>query len=162
MKKTVTKGKKRLGRGYGSGKGGHTSSRGQKGQKSRTSLNILFEGVKFKKSYYKRLPLRRGKGKFKSRSKPLVVKIAYLEVFPSGSKVNVDSLIAKGIVRESDAKKYGVKVLGNGECKKKLTIEVPISKSAAKKIEKAGGKVLVDGGDKSSNKTKKKESKKAK
>ena len=142
MQKTITKSKKRLGRGYGSGKGGHTSSRGQKGQKSRSSLNILFEGVKFKKSYYKRLPLRRGKGKFKSQNKPLVVKIAYLEVFPSGSKVNIDSLVAKGIVKQTDAEKYGVKILGNGECKKKLTIEVPISKSAAKKIEKSGGKIV--------------------
>ena len=42
--------KKRLGRGYGSGVGGHTSNRGQKGQKSRTDLHILFEGLKVKKS----------------------------------------------------------------------------------------------------------------
>ena len=40
--------KKRLGRGYGSGKGGHTSSRGQKGQKSRTDVHVLFEGLKVK------------------------------------------------------------------------------------------------------------------
>lgn len=58
---------KRLGRGYGSGKGGHTSGRGQKGQKARGSVNILFEGVKVKKSFFKRLPLLRGKGKFKTR-----------------------------------------------------------------------------------------------
>jgi len=160
MQKTVTKGKKRLGRGYGSGRGGHTSSRGQKGQKSRSNLNILFEGVKFKKSYYKRLPIRRGKGKFKSSSKPLVVKIAYLEVFPSGSKVNINSLVKRGIVKQSDAQKYGVKVLGNGECKKKLTIEVPISKSAAKKIEKAGGKVVIERG-KDIKKTKSNKPKKA-
>lgn len=56
--------KKRLGRGYGSGKGGHTSSRGQKGQKSRAKLGILFEGMKVKKSLLKRLPKARGKGKF--------------------------------------------------------------------------------------------------
>lgn len=161
MRKTVKKGKKRRGRGYGSGRGGHTSSRGQKGQKSRTNLNILFEGVKFKKSYYKRLPIRRGKGKFKSQKKPLIVKLAYLEVFPSGSKVDIDSLVSKGVVRKADAEKYGVKILGDGEFKKKLTIEVPISKSAAKKIEKAGGKVLVDG-NKSPKIKKKKESKKAK
>lgn len=51
----------------GSGKGSHTSGRGQKGQKSRSGLHILFEGIKTKKSFLKRLPLQRGKGKFKGR-----------------------------------------------------------------------------------------------
>jgi len=67
LPKAKTRKSKRLGQGYGSGKGGHTSSRGQKGQKSRGSINILFEGMKMKKSLIKRLPLQRGKGKFKSR-----------------------------------------------------------------------------------------------
>jgi len=62
--------KKRLGRGYGSGKGGHTSGRGQKGQKSRTNLHILFEGLKVKKSTIKKFPLLRGKGKFLAKPKP--------------------------------------------------------------------------------------------
>lgn len=67
LPKIVSKSKKRLGRGMGSGKGSHTSSRGQKGQKSRGGLHILFEGLKTKKSFLKRLPLQRGKGKFKGR-----------------------------------------------------------------------------------------------
>lgn len=58
---------KRLGRGIGSGKGGHTSSRGQKGQKSRGSVHVLFEGMKMKKSLLKRLPKARGKGKFHAK-----------------------------------------------------------------------------------------------
>lgn len=62
--------KKRLGRGYGSGKGGHTSGRGQKGQKSRTNIHILFEGLKVKKSTIKKFPLLRGKGKFLAKPKP--------------------------------------------------------------------------------------------
>ena len=66
---------KRHGQGYGSGKGGHTVGRGQKGQKSRTSMGILFEGMKVRKSLYKRLPLRRGKGKFNATNKPIVVKL---------------------------------------------------------------------------------------
>lgn len=61
--------KKRLGRGYGSGKGGHTSSRGQKGQKTRSKMHVLFEGLKVKKSTLKKFPLLRGKGKFKPRHK---------------------------------------------------------------------------------------------
>ncbi|OGY08339.1 MAG: hypothetical protein A2782_00750 [Candidatus Blackburnbacteria bacterium RIFCSPHIGHO2_01_FULL_43_15b] len=59
--------KKRLGRGYGSGKGGHTSSRGQKGQKARGKIHPLFEGQKNKKSLIQRLPLLRGRGKLKPR-----------------------------------------------------------------------------------------------
>ncbi len=67
LPKVVAKSKKRVGRGMGSGKGSHTSGRGQKGQKSRSDLHILFEGLKMKKSFLKRLPLTRGKGKFHSR-----------------------------------------------------------------------------------------------
>jgi ribosomal protein L15 len=74
--------KKRLGRGYGSGKGGHTSSRGQKGQKSRRKMHVLFEGLKVKKSTLKKFPLLRGKGKFhaKPKSKERYVNKALREV----------------------------------------------------------------------------------
>ncbi len=64
LPKVTRKSKKKLGRGIGSGKGGHTSSRGQKGQKSRGGIHVLFEGMKTKKSLLKRLPKSRGKGKF--------------------------------------------------------------------------------------------------
>jgi large subunit ribosomal protein L15 len=64
LPKVVAKSKKKVGRGMGSGKGSHTAGRGQKGQKSRTSVGVLFEGMKMKKSLLKRLPLMRGKGKF--------------------------------------------------------------------------------------------------
>lgn len=67
LPKSVAKSKKRLGRGMGSGKGSHTSSRGQKGQKSRGHIGVLFEGMKVRKSYLKRLPLMRGKGKFHAK-----------------------------------------------------------------------------------------------
>jgi large subunit ribosomal protein L15 len=142
LAKVVTRRKKRLGQGYGSGKGGHTVGRGQKGQKARGSTGILFEGYKMKKSFIKRLPLRRGKGKFKSRRKPIIVKLAYLNLFPNGGVVNVESLIKLNIVDKKEAKKYGVKILGDGSIDKKLTVEIPISNSSAKKIEKAGGKVV--------------------
>lgn len=135
---------KRVGRGFGSGKGGHTSGRGMKGQKSRNKRHILFEGVKVKKSFIKRLPLKRGKGKFKSKdNKPLEIKLFLLNILPSGSKVNIDSLAQHGIVDEKDARKYGVKVLGNGQVEKKLTLEVAATNSAKKKIEEAGGKIDI-------------------
>ena len=142
LPKVVTKRSKRKGRGYGSGKGGHTSGRGQKGQKSRSKIGVLFEGVKMKKSFIKRLPLKRGKGRFSSGKKPLIVNLHLLNLLPSGSKVDVDLLIKHGIVDAKDAKDVGVKLLGDGDIKKKLSVTLPISKSAAKKIEKAGGKVL--------------------
>lgn len=139
LPKIVKGRRKRVGRGIGSGKGGHTVGRGQKGQKTRDKIAILFEGVKVKKSLIKRLPLRRGKGKFAPSAKPLVVKLSLLNLFENGQEVNLEGLIKKGVVRAEDAKAFGVKILGDGELKKKLTVSLPISKSAAKKVEKAGG-----------------------
>jgi large subunit ribosomal protein L15 len=142
LSKTNTKVGKRVGRGYGSGKGGHTVGRGQKGQKSRSGLGIMFEGVKMKKSQIKRLPLRRGKGKFKGKDKPIIVNVNLLNLLPDSSTVNIDLLTKNGIVDSKQANQFGVKILGDGEIKKKLIINLPISKSAKKKIEKAGGKVI--------------------
>lgn len=133
---------KRIGRGRGSGKGGHTVGRGQKGQKARGSIGILFEGVKVKKSLIKKLPLQRGKGKNKGKVKPIVVKLAYLNLLPAGSRINLETLVKQGIVKRQDAEESGLKILGDGEIAKKFTVEIPISKSAAKKIEAAGGKVI--------------------
>lgn len=141
LPKVITKRKKRVGRGIGSGKGGHTVGRGQKGQKTRDNIALLFEGQKVKKSLIKRLPLQRGKAKFGPSNKPLVIKLSYLNLYDSGAEVSVESLVKKGIVREDAAKAFGVKILGDGDLTKKLTIKVPISKSAAKKVEKAGGSI---------------------
>ncbi len=121
--------KKRLGRGYGSGKGGHTSSRGQKGQKSRGGIHILFEGLKVKKSTLKKFPLLRGKGKFAAKVKPVVVNISKLEgIYKKGDKVTIENLVKNGLVNEKMAKKQGVKVLGKSELKKDLIFSVPVSK----------------------------------
>jgi large subunit ribosomal protein L15 len=136
LSKVSTRKSKRLGRGYGSGKGGHTSSRGQKGQKSRGSVNILFEGVKVKKSLLHRLPLLRGKSKFKARPKAIIVNLDVLNILPDGSTVNFETLAKAGIVKLADAHKYGVKILGKGNLEKKLKIELPMSKSAQEKFTK--------------------------
>lgn len=142
LAKVVKRSKKRLGRGYGSGKGGHTSGRGQKGQKSRGRIGILFEGVKVKKSLLKKLPFQRGKGKHLAGKKPLIINLSVIDMLPSGKTVDVDMLVKNKIVDKSDAEKYGVKILGDGKLTKKFTISLPISKSAAKKVEKAGGKII--------------------
>ena len=134
LPKVVGNRKKRLGRGYGSGKGGHTVGKGQKGQKTRTKIGVLFEGVKVKKSLLKRLPFQRGKGKNKGGNKPVIVNVEALNILPAGSKVNIETLIKAKIVDEKDARTYGVKILGNGKLEKKLIIEVPTSRSVAKKL----------------------------
>lgn len=140
--KTTIKSKKRLGRGYGSGKGGHTVGKGQKGQKTRGKVKLLFEGTKVRKSLIKRLPMKRGKLRLKSyKLKPIVVNIKYLNLFKENDEVNLESLIKKGIV-DKDAKRYGVKILGDGKLDKKLIIKLPTSKGAKLKVEKAGGKVV--------------------
>lgn len=133
--KIVGKRKKRLGRGYGSGKGGHTSSRGQKGQKTRNKLSVLFEGVKVKKSFVKRLPFLRGKGKLKPKVKPVVLKLSTLNIFSDGSVVDEKLLIEKGLVKESEVKKRGVKIVGGGKLERKLTINLPKSLAVSKQIE---------------------------
>lgn len=140
--KTTKRSKKRLGQGHGSGKV-KTSGRGTKGQHARNTVPLHFEGGALPLT--KRLPYLRGKGRNKSfRPTPLVVNIKYLEVLPKNSVVDIDALVKNRIVKESDAKEFGVKILGDGEIKQALTIKLPISKSAAKKIEKAGGKIELN------------------
>lgn len=144
LPKTTARKKKRLGRGYGSAKGGHTVGRGAKGLKARGKVPLTFAGTKIKKSFIKRLPVHRGKGKCKSfKPKPLIVNVVYLNLLSKGATVNLDSLIKAKIVEEKEAKKLGIKILGEGELKVPLKVELPCSKGARKKIEKAGGKVEV-------------------
>ena len=114
----------------GSGKGSHTSSRGQKGQKSRGSVNILFEGMKMKKSLLKRLPLMRGKGKFHVNSKPITIKYARLEALPVGSVITTELLVKHGILKASLAKLKGVKIVGIGKNEKKFTFKVSTAKKS--------------------------------
>ncbi|MDO8551599.1 MAG: 50S ribosomal protein L15 [bacterium] len=140
--KTTTRGKKRQGQGRGSGKGGHTSGRGQKGQNSRGKVALLFEGTKIKKSLLKRLPLMRGRGRHKSLYKaPVIVNLKYLNLLPGGSVVDADLLIKEGIVGK-EARTFGVKILGDGQLQQNLTVKLPVSKKAKIKIEKAGGEVI--------------------
>ena len=142
LPKITKRSKKRLGQGHGSGKV-KTSGRGTKGQHARNTVPLHFEGGALPLT--KRLPYLRGKGRNKSfRPVPMVVNVKYLEVFPKDSVVDLDSLIKNRIVKESDAREFGVKILGDGEIKQALIIKLPISKSAASKIEKAGGRIELD------------------
>ncbi len=145
LSKQVAKSKKRIGRGHGSGRGGHTSTRGSKGQKARRSISLIFEGSKLKKSWVKRLPLLRGKGKFKSyQPGSYLVALDQLSVFKDGDEVTLASLKQKAVLPKSLGSGVSVKILNRGEVKVGLTVLLPCSKAAAEKIRKAGGKITKE------------------
>jgi len=128
----------RKGRGHGSGNG-KTAGRGHKGQKSRSGGGTRpgFEGGQM--PLYRRIP-KRG---FTNRNYKEIVGINLhaLDRFEEGAIVSVDTLIETGIVKNP---KDGVKILGNGELTKKLTVQAnAFSKAAAEKIEALGGKAEV-------------------
>ena len=143
LPKTKTRRKKRVGRGYGSGKGGHTAGRGAKGAKARGKAGLLFEGTKRKKSLVRRLPFQRGKGKLKPlKNKPVVINLDVLNLLPKGKVVDVKTLVKNHLVDGQQAVKSGVKILGGGKLRLPLKVALPCSQSAAVKIKKAGGEVL--------------------
>ena len=127
----------RRGRGHGSGNG-KTAGKGHKGQKARSGApRIGFEGGQM--PLYRRLP-KRG---FKNRNHKEIVaiNISALEVFDNGATVDVEALIAQGIIKNPAD---GVKILGNGELTKKLNVKVnSYSESAKEIIEKLGGTAEV-------------------
>jgi large subunit ribosomal protein L15 len=140
LPKLVKRNAKRVGRGIGSGKGGHTTGRGQKGQKARTTVPVIFEGTKIKKSFIKRLPLLRGRGKLKPWGKKHVtISLTHLADWPKSTPVTVENLIKKGVVEAF--KGITVKILGDGEIRQALEVKVTVSKAAGEKIVKAGGKI---------------------
>lgn len=135
-KLTVRK-SKRLGHGYGSGKGGHTSSRGQKGQKSRGSVRMSFTGSSW--VWFKRLPFMRGKSRFNSFDKKALIDLSDLNIFPDGTLVTLEKLIEAKMISANQATISKVKIVGTGELKKKLKIMVPATSSAQKAIIDAKG-----------------------
>lgn len=126
--------KKRLGRGIGSGIG-HTSGKGTKGQNARSGGVVRpgFEGGQL--PLFQRLP-KRG---FHNHNKVefAIVNVEKLNVFEDGAVVDAEALVNASLIKEV---KDGVKVLGNGELTKKLTVKAnKFSESAKKAIEAAGG-----------------------
>ena len=135
-KKGARHAKKRVGRGPGSGHG-KTAGRGEKGQKSRSGYSGKrgFEGGQM--PLHRRLPKRGFTNIFKTDY--AVVNVSDLERFDNGASVDEAMLRQAGLVKGSHD---GVKVLGDGELSKKLTVSATkFSKSAREIIEKAGGTV---------------------
>lgn len=135
LPKLVRKKKKRLGRGYGSGKGGHTVGRGAKGQKARGKVKLGFEGGQLPLA--RRLPRRGG---FRGlRGKPAVLNLSALGGFRKGEMVSPESLKEKGLIKRIPPE--GIKILGKGEGKAFQFQGVKLSASAKEKVLKAGGKI---------------------
>ncbi|MBC8445501.1 MAG: 50S ribosomal protein L15 [Rhodospirillaceae bacterium] len=139
----ATKNRKRVGRGIGSGKG-KTGGRGHKGQNSRSGVSLLgFEGGQM--PLYRRLPKRGFKNPFsKDFSEINLGKLQdAIDAGKLDAKKNIDYtvLLEAGIIGKS---KDGLKLLGKGEIKAKVTVDVAgASKAAIAAVEKAGGKVVV-------------------
>jgi large subunit ribosomal protein L15 len=140
--------RKRVGRGLSSGKGRY-SGRGIKGQKARSGSHKMragFEGGQM--PIYMRLGKQRGANKRKSmpigphRTATIPVNVRDLErVFAAGDDVTLETLLEKGLIKST---RTDVKILGNGELTKKLTVTAHLfSKSAVEKIEGAGGSVTA-------------------
>ena len=129
---------KRLGRGVGSGLG-KTSGKGHKGAKARSGGGKRpgFEGGQM--PLYRRVPKKGFKNPF--RVEYATVNVGALEVFENGATVTVEELKNAGLVKKTLA---GVKILGNGDLTKKLTVKAnAFSEGAKAKIEAAGGNVEV-------------------
>lgn len=141
LSKTTKSSKKRLGQGHGSGRG-KTGGRGTKGQKARGKIPLRFEGGAL--ALIKRMPFHRGKGKNKVfKKKEIVINVKALNIIKKDEKVNILTLAKYNIIDENEAKVFGVKILGDGDLKVPLSVELPVSKGARKKIEKAGGKAIA-------------------
>ncbi|MGI6028334.1 MAG: 50S ribosomal protein L15 [Candidatus Heteroscillospira sp.] len=129
---------KRKGRGHGTGNG-KTAGRGHKGQKARSGggVRVGFEGGQMPLA--RRIPKRGFNNIF---AKPLEsVNVSALEQFENGAVIGAAELLEAGILSKCT---YGVKILGNGELTKKLTVKASaFSESAKNKIEAAGGKTEV-------------------
>lgn len=135
----------RVGRGIGSGVG-KTCGRGQKGQKSRSGGKVMpgFEGGQ--NPLYRRLPIR-GFNNYNFTTTFVTVNLSQLQKMVDDKRLDASKTITLSLLQEIGFTKKehdGLKILGSGELKAKLTVEVQaISKSAQEKIEKAGGKVTV-------------------
>ncbi len=135
----VSDSKKRVGRGYGSGKGGHTAGRGAKGQKARTSggkLPLWFEGGQL--PLVRRLPKWRGKGRFKTLEPTAELSLTDLEKMKADT-INLATLKEEKVI---DSRFKKAKVIKNGQLKRAVQVEgIQVSAGAAKVIKKAGGSV---------------------
>jgi len=133
--------KKRLGRGLGSGKGSKSGRGTTRHQKARESIPLHFEGGQGR--IVKKFPLFRGKGKNNSiKKKAFVINLETLNNLKDNAIVNTALLIKENIITNGN-ESLPVKILANGQLKKKLIIKLSVSKKVKEAVEKLGGQVEV-------------------
>jgi len=133
--------KKRLGRGLGSGKGSKSGRGTTRHQKARESIPLHFEGGQGR--IVKKFPLLRGKGKNNSiKKKSFVIDLETLNNLKNNAIVDRALLIKENIITNGN-ESLPVKILANGQLKKKLIINLPVSKKVKEAVEKLGGQVEV-------------------
>ncbi len=133
--------RRRIGRGESSG-WGKTAGRGANGQKSRTGASIKMTFAGGTTSLFRRIPKI---GFTNKRYMKLfrTINVSALEIFDNGTEVTAEMLLAKGIIKKGEAR---LKVLGNGDLTKKLTVvAAKFTEGALSKIEAAGGTTKVQG-----------------
>lgn len=144
LPKFITRRRKRVGRGIGSGLG-KTAGRGMKGQKARGKIKADTVGGGL--TLYKKLPYKRGwsrNGGNPARSlKPVLIKTSKLNNLKAGTVVNLQTLVDNQLITEKAAQKRGIKVLSDQPLTVALQIEFPVSKTVLKQLEKAGGKIVA-------------------
>jgi len=131
--------KKRLGRGLGSGKGSKSGRGTTRHQKARESIPLHFEGGQGR--IVKKFPLLRGKGKNNSiKPRTFIIGLETLNILADNTVVDRNTLIKENIITNGK-EAFLIKILANGQLKKKLIIKLPVSKKVKEAVEKLGGQV---------------------
>ncbi len=139
LPKIISEKKKRLGRGLASGKGSKSGRGTTRHQKARESIPLHFEGGQGR--IVKKFPLLRGKGKNNSiKEKSFVIDLEKLNILSDNTVVDRAALIKEKIITNGK-EKLPIKILANGQLKKKLIIKLPVSKKVKEAVEKLGGQV---------------------
>ena len=138
LPKVTSRPAKRLGRGGGSGKGFHTVGRGQKGQKTRGTIPVWFEGGQL--PLIRRTPFIRGKRRFKSlKGDAVIVTLKTLNKFKANQTVDAQAVVETLKISQKWIAKAGIKVVATGKLEKALKVSLPASAAAVKAITAAGG-----------------------
>lgn len=135
----VATSQKRVGRGYGSGVGGHTTGRGAKGDKARGTTKLTFDGSKIKKSWIKRTPFLRGKHRVLAKAKPQILKIDLIVKYFKPNSLITPQLLAKNL--NTNAKFF--KILSSStKLENKYTFKgIEFSQKAMAQVVSVGGKI---------------------
>ncbi len=143
LNKTTTKQSKRVGRGIGSGVGGHTTGRGAKGDNVRGHSKLTFDGTKIKKGWLKRLPFLRGKHRLLPLNDTYIVSLTQINSwFKTGEIVEKKTIFEKILRTTKRDLTKKIKVLSTGNLDKKLTFKgLELSEKASSKVLASGGKI---------------------